>query len=355
MPNIKAQCKTIRDTFTEVLVHNPLAAVLRLGSLYRSLETAKDKDKTLLQQTLSEVKSKLQPDHVQRLWDAITKLDPHRYNVMSKANKETLNSLKHHVLQDFELFKHLNVTSIIEIGQDIEFYREALIAIIRKHLDENHELDPFNTNPINYSLLKEGGPEQNSRYLGTFVKECSSLPIENLVLLGSSPELANFILLDLNDVATHLDLSKRFSELHPSLRKEVANVIQNQINTLPLSPQEATFCQVELPKLQGQFPEFQAVTTDTRVRRNNQVVPQNSGKKLLRQISEGAFGGTVLSYVLPAALAPAGFVFTVPAILVTVPLGIGYSLSLNHLLNASKKSVTSLVTESISPTAPRPT
>ncbi len=355
MPKVQELCETIKNTFTREIIYKPLAAVVMLGDFYRSLGMAKGKDKILMQEALAEVKSKLQSSQLQTLWDTIKNMDPDHHSNLSSINKETLDYLKHCLLQDFDIFKHLNDTSIIEVGHDLEFYREALIALIRKHIYENNKLDPFTAKSINYSeleILKEGASEQNSRHIGTFLKECSSLPVENLLKLGSKPEIAKFILLDLNDVPTHLELSKRFSELHSTLRKEVATTLQNQMNTMPLSAQETAFCQNDLPKMQEQMPEFQPVVTDSRVRRDNVVVPPSADRRealLSTAITVGATG----LYVVTAVNFPPALAFTMPW--TTLSLAACYSAGVGYMTYVSKKLlISSGIIENAHSTTPRP-
>lgn len=357
MSNIKIQCKKIERTLLTVIKENPLAAVFMIGNLYRSIANEKGENLNLLQTTLSGVKKKLTPTHIQSLWETITNLPRTRLSAMDNLHRSILRTMKHEMVHDIYFIKHLKVDSLVELGQDIEFYREVLIALIRKHLHDNGNQDPFSKLSFSYQLLKEGSSEQNSRYLSKFIKDCASFPLDNIVLLGTEDkEIASFILIDLKDCCDVFEISRRFVYEHPELRKEIAKDLQNYLDTLPLNSKERKFCEEKLPKLKEEFVEFKNINTESRPRRDNQVRPANQDKSFMRIVCEGLAGGAAGSYVLPAYMSMFGLVFTVPAALITIPMGIGFTFAFDHMRVSAKQARERSLTSSSGyyPEPPRP-
>lgn len=339
MSPINIQCKRINRTFLTVLDENPLAAALMLGNLYQSLKKAEDKDLTLLKNTLSDLKEKFTPHTTQQLWKSIADISPRRLRLMEQTNRDALNLLKHEMVCDIDFVKHIDTNSLIELGQDVEFYREVLVALIRMHLHEGKKFDPFAKSDFSYECLREGGAEQNFRYLAEYVKQCPTLPLENIVLLGTKDsEIATLILVDLKDCQIRFEVGDQFAHLHSELREEIAKEWQAYLETLPQTTKETKFLEKELPKLKKEFPEFADVDLHSRVERNYQITTVTQPKSIMRRVTEGLIGGTVGAVTLPSYMALFGLVFTVPAAVVTIPIGLGCAFTLDYARVSAKRA-----------------
>lgn len=352
------QCKRINRTFLTVLDENPLAAALMLGNLYQSLKKAEDQDLTLLKTTLSDLKEKFTPNITQQLWKSITDISPRRLRIMEQTNRDTLQHLKHEIVRDIDFFKHLEVSSLVNLGQDVNFYREVLVALIRKQLHEDKKFDPFAKSDFSYECLREGGSEQNFRYLAEYVKQCPSLPLENIVLLGTEDnEIATLILIDLKDCQIRFEIGNRFAHLHSELREEIAKEWQSYLETLPQTTKETKFLEKELPKLKKEFPEFADVDLHSRVERNYQIITPTQPKSFMRRVTEGLIGGTAGAVALPSYMALFGLVFTVPAAVVTIPIGLGCAFTFDYarvsMKRAQERSLINIPQPSSRLTSPR--
>ncbi len=267
MLDIKILCKKIDKTFLAVLDENPMAAAFMLANLYRTMDHVSEDKLALAKTTLTDTKKSLKPKHIQTLWETITSIPSKRLNLMDNSHKRGIRRLKHEMIRDIDFFKHIDVDDLVTLGQKAEFYREVLVALIRKHLHEHKQKDPFEKSTFSYKLLKEGGSEQNSRYLTKYIKECESFPIDNIVLLGGKDhEIAEFILFDLKSSNVRFEIGSEFVRKHPKLRKDIAKDWQDCFDTLPLNSREAKFIKEELPKLKQRFVEFKGIETDRRAR-----------------------------------------------------------------------------------------
>ncbi|MBI2792159.1 MAG: hypothetical protein HYX61_09380 [Gammaproteobacteria bacterium] len=310
MLDIKALCKKIDRTFLVVLDENPMAAAFMLANLYRTMDHISEDKLALAKTTLTDTKKSLRPKHIQTLWETITSIPTKRLNLMDNSHKQGICRLKHEMVRDIAFFKHIDVDDLVALGQKTEFYREVLVALIRKHLHEGKHEDPFEKKSFSYKLLKEGGSEQNSRYLTRYIKDCASLSIDNIVLLGAKDhEIAEFILIDLKSSNVRFEIGSRFAHKHPRLRKDIAKDWQDYFDTLPLNSREGKFIKEELPKLK-QFNEFKDIQTDRRIRRDNHVVPAVDNWAAFRTIFTRSFG--------------VGLIIALPAKPITMPIFLGY-------------------------------
>lgn len=311
MLDIKVLCKKIDKTFLVVLDENPMAAAFMLANLYRTMDHVSEDKLALAKTTLTDTKKSLRPKHVQTLWETITSIPAKRLNLMDNSHKQGIRRLKHEMVRDFAFFKHIDADSLVALGQKTEFYREVLVALIRKHLHENKHKDPFEKASFSYKLLKEGGSEQNSRYLTKYIKDCESFPIDNIALLGGKDhEIAEFILIDLKSSNVRFEIGGRFARQHPELRKDIAKDWQNYFDTLPLNSREGKFIKQELPKLKQRYNEFRDIETERRVRRDNQIVPAVDNWMIFRTSFTKGFG--------------LGFILSLPAKPITMPIFLGY-------------------------------
>ncbi len=301
MSGIKILCLKIKSNFLEVLEDDPLAAVIMLANLYRSKEEAKGDDLTLLHKTLSGLKEKLEAKNIELLWQTLTTIPPERLLVMDIIHRIVLCRLKHEMICDIDFFKHLPVDSLIELGQDIEFHREVLVALIRRHLVENKQEDPFAKSTFSYKTLKQGNAEQNSQYLAVYVKDCKTLPVDSLVKLGiKDSEIASLILTDLKGSPEHITISSSFAHEHAEIREEIAVELKSYLETLPIKTEERKVIEVELPKLQQKFPEFETVKVDNRVSRNIHIMPVQQEPSFLDHLSLHSAG--IFAFTWAAAL-----------------------------------------------------
>ena len=305
MSRIKILCKSIKNNFLVVLEDDPFAAVRMLGSLYRSRKEATENELILLNVTLSELKNKLEEKNIEFLWKTLSTIPIERLLNMNIINRTTISHLKHEMIRDIDFFKHISVDSLIELGQDVEFHREVLVALIRKHLFENKQEDPFAKSTFSYKLLKVGNAEQNSQdHLAVYVKDCKTLPVDNLVKLGiKDSEIASLIMTDLKGAPEQITISSSFAHEHAEIREEIAVELKSYLETLPIKTEEIKVLEVELPQLQQKFPEFNVVQRNNRFNRNNHVVPVRKEYNFWNHLSSHSAGffafSTAAAFVFP--------------------------------------------------------
>ncbi|MBS0289206.1 MAG: hypothetical protein JSS07_04105 [Proteobacteria bacterium] len=333
MLNFKSQCKKINKTFMLVIDKNPFAATLMLANLYCSFKLAPEDPN--LKATLFNIKSELSPSQIQMLFNTVTGISPIRLKLMSHTNVAALSLLTHNLIQDIDFFKHLSIKALITLGQDISFYREVLVALIRKHYIENKMADPFNNPNFSYELLARGAAEQNHLYFASFINTCSIFPLDNIVSLGTNnPEIAVLILIDLKDTQAYFEVSYRFAK-EAKLSQEIANEWKNHIETLPLTLSEEKFIQKTIPAL-VQFPEFQTIELTERIKHNNRVPQHISQNKALMKLLLGINLAAISTSIgISCYLSQLGFVMAVPAITTTLPICYAIGFGMHYLLKNS--------------------
>lgn len=313
MLNVKDLCTRIDRTLLDVIAENPLAATLMLGNLYHAMDQATEENSALLHATLLGAKKKLTSNHIQVLWSTANTIPYAKLIVMDSAQVEILRGLKHEIIVDFDFFKHVDAASIVKLGQQIEFYRDSLVALVRKHLYDKKLSDPFSKSSFSYKLLTKGSTEQNSRYFAQYVKDCSSLPLDNLVLLGTQyHEIATLIMMDLQACKERFEISSRFAHIHPKLRKEISKNWKDYLDTFPLNSHEEKFITTKLPELKKQFAEFKDVNADSRVKRNYQI--EEKPEENWGFFKSCCYQGFKLGVIIATPVTP-----------ITAPFFIGYS------------------------------
>lgn len=304
--NIEAQCERVSKTFSTTLEVNPLAAAYMLGNLYHFLNKQHGEQKKLVEQTIKFAKGKLKKDHITALWERIDRLTDEDWKVLPKGNRKSLLALRQNMLHDIDYFRHIDSSSLIDIGQDIDFTREVLIALVRKNLERTRNADPFKKDHFSYDLLKIGGSEENHTYLYEFFNKCSTMPIDAIGKLGEKNlKVAETILKDLSTTSHFFTVSAKLAEYHPKLRSEIAKDWGKITATHPLTPQQQITVPETLNKLQSKYPEFKEVKVDTRVERvqprgeNDILFP--AWQHLLGGLVGGGIGFVEAAAVLAAA------------------------------------------------------
>ncbi len=266
-------------SFQSAIDDEPLAAAFMLGNLYCALDDAERPNKDLYQKALKQAKKMLTQVRVQNLWQKIVSIPHAHWSIMDSANQLSLIKLKQQMVRDLDYSQHLDADALIKEGQHILSYREILIALIRNHLLIKASNSPFTEKDFSYELLSQGGAGQNFLYLSGFIKQCAFIPLEQIVQLGQTQDIiAELILKDFTSCDCYFELSSRFAQIHPSLRKPVAIEWQGQLETFPVPAAQAQLIVTELPKLQSQYPEFSNVQLDNCAKQQFEVGPKPEKK-----------------------------------------------------------------------------
>ncbi|MBN9289501.1 MAG: hypothetical protein BGO43_13080 [Gammaproteobacteria bacterium 39-13] len=337
MSNIKSLCKRVKNTFSDTLSEKPLSAILMLGNLYVSLKHANPEEESLLIQTLSKLKASLTEKQVNRLWGSILSISPKRLGLMTSSNRKSINKLKYEMACDIEYLQHIDIDDLIKAGQSVKFYRFILIAVIRHNLQSKGLSDPFEEEKFDFDALKAVSAEQ-SECLAEVIKKCPLPSLKVFQALGQKSEIAELLLIDLKDCDDIFEISTAFAQQHPSLREEIAENWKSYLETYELTSAQEKFLTEELPKLKKKFPEFKIVELDSRIRRDNQIEIPHPDRSYYRAVCEGGLSGVASSFGITSGLAQLGFVLSVPAYAVSLPVCVGMHLGLNWMFQRSKEN-----------------
>lgn len=272
MSAVKALCQKIDRVFFKVLTKPSMAATYLLADLYRYQATAKGEDKKNIYATLR--KLKLQPDQIKTLWRSISSMPSSNWKVLDPETQKSLNMLKRAMLQDTVYLQALELSDLLSLGKSVIWYRDVLIALIRKHQLLRHGTDPFTSRDFSYRIVRQGGSEQNYLYVSRYIARCHSLPIKEIITLGShQSKVAELILKDLTNSHSYFPVSAGYAKRHASLRSVIAKDWQRYLEVYPLHAEDRDYLERELPLLQAHYPEFRRVQIDNRVTRHYQEEP----------------------------------------------------------------------------------
>ncbi|HRE31837.1 MAG TPA: hypothetical protein PLD88_07685, partial [Candidatus Berkiella sp.] len=119
---------------------------------------------------------------------------------------------------------------------------------------------PFMTKDFSYQLVRQGGSEQNFLYVAGFIARCKTLPIAQIIQLGSEQrKIAQLILKDLTNSCGYFPVCAGFVDSHPSLRQVIAKDWMHYFANYPLRKEERRYLERKLPILQKKYPEFKKV------------------------------------------------------------------------------------------------
>lgn len=331
--NIQAQCERMAKTFPITLQENPQAAAYMLGSLYRFLPKQKSEEKKQIIETINNTKEKLSKGQVVSLWNEFNKLSSNDWNVLPKGNRKSLIALRLNMLRDSRYFQYIDNEQLIKFGQNIEFTREVLIALVRKDLMKNKHSDPFKRD-FNYELLKIGGEKENHPYLYPFFNRCSIVPVDKIGSLGEkNVKIAEIILKDLSTTSHFFAVSAKLAEYHPKLRSNIAKDWNKVTATHPLSPQLQKTLPETLDKLKKEYPEFKKVKIDTRLER---IQPRGENKKpipIWQHITGGVVGAGIGYTGVKASVCLCAAPAFLPLYFVAAGAGVGYACSQSKTVN----------------------
>lgn len=296
---IKTLCDKIDKTFFEVLGKSAQAASYLLADLYRYKAKAVGDDKMRIARTLHKLKNKLTKPQIRALWQHITMLPLAQSALLSKDMRQSLKLLKRIMLINRFYLEALDMPALLQAGNEVSEYREVFIALIRKHLLLKGKRDPFSCLDFSYSMLRQGGAEQNFLYLSRYIAQCDELPVVAITQLGSRySQMAELILKDLTNSRGFFQVGSYYARLHDSLRDTIAVSWQQHLETYPLNTRDEAYLRKELPLLQKRYPEFRKVSFNHRVTRHYQVSPP-----ALPQTVNTASVNTTVIWILPAPIA----------------------------------------------------
>lgn len=338
--NIKKQCKAVKNLFLSTLENDVEAAAFLLGNLYRFQDETSSENKALIKETLGALKKTLTKNHLQKLWQGIHSFNVHRWQVMDKETKLSIEALKKGILQDNDLMLFLEADCLLVLGGHPRWYREVFLTLIRQHLVKHNLPDPFSQPAFSYDLLLMSAPEQNYLYMGKFLKQCQDLPVSLIGKLGiDNPEIVPFILLDCQNHPQFFEISRQFVEID-SLRDKIISFWKSYVENYPLNPEQKAYMEELLPRLQSTYPEFKAVSLNSRVEGHYISTPFDVPTLLTPEL----FDLASVAVMAPPALYFSGSIL--------VHLGSLVSLGTGIAAGASSATLTTLAT-SVAATAPQ--
>lgn len=288
MSAVKELCQKIDKNFLRVLTKSATTANYLLADLYRFQKTAKGSDRKRIRMTLEKLAQKLLPTHIQNLWRTLCNITPANWKVLDKGTQKSLTILKRSMLENKNFLQALKPSDLLLLGKSVVWYREVLIALIRQHQLLHHAKDPFTSKDFSYHLVRQGGSEQNFLYVSGFFARCKTLPIAQIITLGSyQHKIARLILKDLTNSRGYFPISAGFVDLHPRLRQTIANDWMHYVENYPLCDEDRLYLEWKLPILQKRYPEFKKVLLNNRVPRHfskEAFIPQPSTTNRTRHV-----------------------------------------------------------------------
>lgn len=308
MSEVSQLCEIALKTFSHTLTNNPLASAYLLGNLYYFLE----KDTTsLVKKTIAQLKLRMTKEQINLLWETI-QFKKEEYQTMSIKNKKSFFALQTAFLHDIEYFKQIENHTLIQLGQNPTFAQAVLIALIRKHLLDHQLSDPFYYKNYNAQLLKTASIEEAYLYVYPFLKDCQTLPIKDIVLLGRKEQtIATLILKNVSTSIHYFDVSEALLPYYPSLRQSIAENWGKLRCTYPFTETQNKSILEKEKKLKAQYQAFKTLQIEVRPERvpaNTKLSLQSAQhwKNLLNSgICVGVFLGiTAITYSIPPSFLP---------------------------------------------------
>lgn len=279
--DIEKECNQMEKQWLAYLATKTLTAIYKLGTIYLHLEVFPNgtREYTRLRNTLSFLGAQIATIQISLLWNTLFSFSRLELENLDEGNQQQIAQVKKHIFQDFQVHQHLTCDQLLMASA--KYPRAVLVALIRKHLwvmGFQAERDPFKD--FSYDLLQSASEENNALYLQSFLKDCTTLPIEDICRLGSqAPEIAEQILMDVQNTQWYFELSSRFAHQYADLRANIANHWQDYLTTFPLSILQKPAIKNLLASLQRNYAEFASVSLFARVKRyydtvHDEITPQ---------------------------------------------------------------------------------
>lgn len=182
---------------------NHLAAVLNIGSF---LKTHVD-ELFLLRKSIASGET-----DIEATWSHIEHMTEEARGVLSEDERDSIDAFKEWILGDVELISKIGDDNLIQLGQNLNYYRLVFVCLVQNHSPENREaLQNFNLKYLSRPV--EDAATISS--LAPMMHNCPSLPIEALNRLGGEHQLIAEEVL--NDIKGHKDfneISEHFYFVH---------------------------------------------------------------------------------------------------------------------------------------------
>ena len=117
----------------------PLSAMYQLGNIFFLEEHGNDKAANILGAINEEITEKQLTDILKKALN----MPNSKKIILEEGNLQSIKALLHGVLQLREWSELAPNKQIIQMGQDFEFTREALVALVAKHKDNGDKFKDF--------------------------------------------------------------------------------------------------------------------------------------------------------------------------------------------------------------------
>lgn len=262
--------KVCENVFFQSIEKRTISSVLTLGDLFLiAQKKPRDEQTRHANQKINKIIKKLSQSQISLLVDAAVKVKPAHFKIMNIGSQKSLLAFKKHFPLQSNVYQNITMDQMFALVHDISSLRAIQLSIIRKHLFEMKQSDPFKAH-FSFDLLMSVDSLRNGLYVSSFVKQCKSLPIKQILRLGRlSVDYARAIV---EDLGTHIDsftIIVGFLKHFPELRKEYHRLWQERLASLPWSHSDRVVIDNQAKDIASQYPEFGKLVNTQRTKRSS--------------------------------------------------------------------------------------
>lgn len=303
MSNYKdIDCKKYYSKFYSAVNAKPFAALLILGNLYFLLnKNISISQKRNTKAIINTIKNTISARQVNLVFNTAFSIDDAHKGAMEKDIVQVVENCAWRFFTEKDLREKLDTNNLILAAREERFCLAATICLIQNHLKEMNESDPFAR--FDYCQLELASHSQLSQYVARLVKDCKSLPSENMVKIGKSSEPIALILIKiLYEHNSRYDIEAKLVDLYPSIRAKVAKKWTNTVSSIPLTTVKEKNFKQKSKELSQKYPEFEKVVTVRRA--NSGAQTQLATTELQNHVPPLSLFGAFMGIVLKPAAFP---------------------------------------------------
>lgn len=246
--------KLYKNFFSAYHHQSFLACALILGILCMNLNSPYAK------KALALVGNKISKKNLNSMIDAVIERPVEAKQLNNPQSTRQLNAFLAFVIKQPKWANMLDEAHLVSIGQNLSFSRWAIFRLIQKANPKCH----FTNVDL---LLDETGIEHSHECVAKAYKIAKRLPLEHLLNLAKTQDIAQIILLDSSAHPNRFILAQKLIDKHPMLAKNVARHWAKLCNTVPLSKVETKKMVRACEQLKAKHPSFGKVLRTKRVQR----------------------------------------------------------------------------------------
>lgn len=218
-------------------------------------------------QDIHDIAQNISPEQLRNVIAKMTNIETNERALQDGSTLDAFAQFKTKLLCSEAWLKHLEPEDIIALSANDEFCLHGLIALTRKHVTSQGNIDPFLQ--FDFEILEKAGAGHLATDIAVRIEKAQTLPLGSFKEFAKNDvKLARSVLGVVQSHPSRFEMGEYFLSQHKELKKEIYNNWHKTKESVPLTKVPKSNLTKTVKEVAKTHPEFNAILKTGRVKRD---------------------------------------------------------------------------------------